>query len=390
MKNSIKLILLAIVILFTSFKLIEEKPSTATINLQPLNKTLAAITITNPVGGQDYCLNKQQYIEWETTGGTIPSVSIYLMDPNGLTIDRTLVSDVSNNGRYLWNGDASSLGNYLIKISGFLDLTDDLITGQTGAFTLKDCQKPDLRVGTIEILPQSPGEGQRVTFKGNVMNYGENPVENPVVTLKVTRPAGLATQTFTKEMEITLTKNQGITFVKEFRVRKPGNYTVTFILDPANSVDEINENNNEKDRTFVVRPLPDLIVCIDNGKRPPVGRKREIRMVVKNIGNESTNTPLKGIQLRSYVEGKGVKMYDILPLGPGSSFTIKRNHSWGKAGTKTISARIIYPNAEINSDNNEAKGSYFVRLPHHDKYSTAPKVKCSTGKTFYNWEDSEN
>ena len=386
MKYTVKLILLAIVILFSSFKTIEERPPAATMNSE------ATITITNPVGGNNYCMDEQRYIEWGTIGGTVPSVSIYLMHPNGQTINRTIASDITNVGRYLWDSAASDEGNYLIKISGMsTSLTSTLITGQTGVFTMKDCRKPDLQVGAIKVLPQNPGENQLMKFEGNVMNYGENPVVNPVVTLKVKRPAGLPTQTFTKEIIITLTKNQGIGFVKEFSVRKPGNYTITFTLDPEDLVDEMNENNNDKDLTFVVRPLPDLIVCIDNSKRPPVGGKREIRMVVKNIGNARTSTnPVSGIQLRSYVEKKGVKMYDIPPLEKGESYTIKRNHKWGLAGTKTISAKIIYPGDERNSKNNEVSGSYFVRLPHHDKYGIPPKVKCSTGKTFGSWEDFEN
>ncbi len=388
MKYTIKIILLAIMILFSSFRLNKEKPATATISSE---NTLTTITITNPVGGQDYCWNEQQSIEWETSGGTINTVSIYLMNPNGQTIISTIASNISNNGSYLWNGAASSSGNYLIKISGSDSLTPNLISGQTGVFTMKDCRKPDLQVGSIKLIPQNPGERQTVKFEGKVTNYGENPVEKPVVTLKVKRSTGLTIRTFTKEFDITLVKNQGITYVKEFRAPRPGNYSVTFIADATNAVDEMNENNNEKDKTFVVRPLPDLIVCIDNGKRPPVGGKREIRMVITNIGNERTSiNPASGIQLRSYVEKKGVKMYDIPPLAKGESYTIKRDHRWGLAGTKTVSAKIIYPGDERNSRNNEVSGSYFVRLPHHDRYGIAPRVKCSTGETFGSWEKYEN
>jgi hypothetical protein len=385
MKNSINILLCIAVVLFSSFTVIEEKSTTTTPNSEPI------ITITSPVGGQDYCFKDQQTIEWETTGGTVSTVSIYLMHPNGVTINRTIANDVSNNGSYLWNGFASDLGNYLIKISGTDDATPSLITGQTGVFTLKDCEKPDLQVGVIKLLPQNPGERQNMKFEGNIMNYGENPVEKPVVTLQIKRSTGAIIRTFTKEMDITLVKNQGITYVEDFRAPRHGSYIATFILDAVDAVDEMNENNNEKNKTFEVRPLPDLIVCISNGKRPPVGRSREIRMVVKNIGNFRTSiNPVSGIKLRSYVEAKGVKMYDIPPLEPGETFTIKRNHRWGLSGTKTLTAKVIYPGDETNSNNNEVQGSFFVRLPHHDYYGLEKNIVCSTGETLRSWEEFEN
>jgi len=359
-------------------------------NNNRLKNTRATITIFSPVGGEEYCLFESRYIEWETSGGTVSNVSIFLMHSNGQSIHRTLATNVSNDGRFLWDGAATSPGNYLLKISGLSNATSPtMISGQTGIFTLKDCRKPDLQAGNVQVTPQNPGEGQTVTFKGNVMNYGENPALNPVVTLEIDRPAGLSNKIFREELNVTLEKNNGVTFEKEFNVPKQGTYKTTFTLDPGDLIDEMVENNNVKEWTFGVHGLPDLIVCISNGKRPPVGRKREIRMVVKNIGNTSTDA-VSGIKLRSYVEGKGVKVYDIPPLAPGASFTIKRNHKWGKAGTKTITAKVIYSKNEINSNNNEVQGSFFARLPNHDKYSAAPKVKCSTNETFSKWEDFEN
>ncbi|MCP4625133.1 MAG: hypothetical protein GY850_16640 [bacterium] len=154
-------------------------------------------------------------------------------------------------------------------------------------------------------------------------------------------------------------------------------------------ISETNDNNNKKSWTFGVHALPDLIVCISNGKRPPVGRKREIRAVIKNIGNGNTDG-IAGIKLRFHVEKKGAKVYNIPSLEPGASHSIKRNHSWGSSGTKTISAKIIYQKNETNSQNNEVRGSYFARLPHHDKYSTATQITCSTNETFSSWEQFED
>ena len=100
------------------------------------------------------------------------------------------------------------------------------------------------------------------------------------------------------------------------------------------------------------------------------------------------------LKLRFYVEGKGTTYHDIPVLSSGSativSYKITRNHSWSTSGTKTITAEVLYNMDEINRHNNEVSGSYFVRLPHHDTYSAAPQVKCSTGTSFNSWEECDS
>ena len=344
------------------------------------------ITVTKPVSGQQYCMFKPQLINWNTSGAMAESVSIFLMHPNGQTVKRIIAMSAPNNGHYSWDGGVSDPGSYIIRISVSPSAQyPDPASGQSGVFTFANCDQPDLQVGAIKVTPQNPGEGQTVTFKGNVMNYGNAPAQNPVAVLRVKRPAGLPDKIYRQEMHVTLQKNQGITFVQNFPVPKAGNYTCKFSVDPADMIPETDNDNNNKDWTFGVHGLPDLIVCIDNGKRPPVGGKRDIHAVVKNIGS-GNSSGMAHIKLRFYVEKKGTKTYDIPPLASGASHTVNRNHSWGLSGTKDISAKVIYDKNEVNTQNNEVKGSYFVRLPHHDTYSTAPKVKCSTGENFNSWE----
>lgn len=246
---------------------------------------------------------------------------------------------------------------------------------------------PDLQVGVIKITPQHPGEGKTVTFEGNVMNYGIGAAQNPVVVLTVSGPAGTSFPIFRKQFNVTLAKNQGVTLVEKFKVPKHGSYTCTFKLDPARMIAETNDTNNNKQLTFNVHPLPDLIVCISNGKRPPLNRKRDIHAVVKNIGSGNCADYVK---LRFYVEGKGTKTYDLLPINAGDSRKVTRRVKWPTAGTKTITAKVIYTKNESHKSNNEVSGSYFVRLPHHDKYSAAPAVKCSNNKVYYSWDQCCN
>jgi len=354
----------------------------------PTHSWSETLTITKPVAGQDYCLHKPQLIRWNISGAMANQVSIFLMHPNGQSVKRTLAVHAPNSGSYSWDGGVSSPGNYIIKLTVSPSAQfPNPVSGQSGVFTFKNCDQPDLQVGVIKVTPQNPGEGQTVRFEGNVMNYGNAPAQNPVAVMRLKRPGGLADKIYRQEMNVTLQKNQGVTFVQNFPVPKAGNYTCKFSVDPADMIPETNNHNNKKDWTFGVHGLPDLIVCIDNDKRPPVGGKRDIRAVVKNIGsNVSGNSTTR---LRFYVKQKGTKTYNIPPLAAGVSHTIKRRHSWGRSGTKKISAKVTYNRNESSSGNNHVQGSYFVRLPHHDKYAVSHPVKCSTGETFRNWQEFE-
>jgi hypothetical protein len=359
------------------------------ILLLPAYSLGGTITVTKPVAGQQYCMFKPQTIRWNRSGTMANSVRIYLMHPNGQSVKRTITMNAPNNGHYNWDGGASSTGNYFIKVSVAPTAQyPDQASGQSGVFTLANCDKPDLQVGAIKVTPQNPGAGGMVTFKANVMNYGNATAQNPVAVVRVKRPGGLPDKIFRQELNVSLQKNQGVTFVQKFKVPKAGNYTCQFSVDPADMIAETDNHNNQKNWTFGVHGLPDLIVCIDNGKRPPVGRSRDIRAMVKNIGSGNVSG-MGQTKLRFFVKKKGTKTYNIPPLAVGASHRINRKHSWAGSGTKKISAQVIYNRPEVHTSNNKVEGSYFVRLPHHDKYSAAPKVKCSTGENFNSWQEVE-
>lgn len=249
--------------------------------------------------------------------------------------------------------------------------------------------KADLRIDDIKVTPNYIGEGSEVTFVSNVKNYGIGSANNPVSILTVTGPSGVNIPPYRKEFGVTFNKGQGFTLTRKFKVPKPGNYKCTLTVDPANMIAETNNGNNKKDLTFVVQPLPDLIVCISNGKRPPLGRKRAIDAVITNIGS-IPSLMVEQIKLSFYVEGKGTKTYTFSSLQQGDSHKVTRDCKWSTSGTKTITANVTYAGKEIIKTNNAVSGSFFVRLPHHDKYSAAHKVKCSTNKNFNSWDQCNN
>ncbi len=296
-----------------------------------------------------------------------------------LALIAAMVASITMTYNLLWAGPVGTVKDSIQR--------NTRVPGRMTTISPKVKAKPDLQVGVVKVTPHHPGEGKMVTFEGNVMNYGEGLAKDPVVTLTVAGPAGVSFPVFRKQFNVTLNKNQGVTLIKQFKAVKHGNYTCTFVLDPARMIPETDDNNNMKQLTFTAHPLPDLIVCISNGKRPPVGRKRDIHAVVKNIGSGNCADYIK---LQFYVEGKGTMTYDLLPINAGDSRKVTRTAKWSTAGTKTIRAKAIYTKNESHKSNNEVQGSYFVRLPHHDKYSAAPVIKCSNNTTFGTWEQCCN
>jgi hypothetical protein len=116
-------------------------------------------------------------------------------------------------------------------------------------------------------------------------------------------------------------------------------------------------------------PLP-LLVCVSNGKNPPVYGDRDIHAWVTNRGQNS----ISGLKLYFYVEGKSIKTYDVPPLAPNQIWKKTRNERWSSPGTKTITAMCSFPDGtgKVLVD-----GKYKVSALGAPTSSSGQNVKCS-------------
>lgn len=127
---------------------------------------------------------------------------------------------------------------------------------------------------------------------------------------------------------------------------------------------------------------PDLIVCLDNNLRPAVATEAKIHAYVKNIGQYKSNPCV----LSFYVGGEGTDTHNVPKLNPGETYTVLRKKRLYKSATRTIHATIDSTGiiAESNENNNHVESSVKWRLPHEDKYSARPPLKCSDGTDSWN------
>ncbi|MEN8153486.1 MAG: CARDB domain-containing protein [Acidobacteriota bacterium] len=355
-----------------------------------------SINVTSPNGGEEWEKGTSHDITWTATGLT-NDVKITLWK-NGVLLGLIAKDIDPSSGSYPWTvgtyigGTAPADVDYKIKIreqggESFTteDMSDGNFTVSTWSFSGFEQPEPDkipdLVIDSITRSPKHPVMGETFTFKFSVFNMGNGTADASVAKISIKGP----NTAFFKKLPVRILNGHSLPFnpmpdstwlSEEFKFSKWGIYKFTVRLDVDKNVTESDENNNEKFILVDVSPVPDLIVCISNNKRPGVGKKTSIHATVKNVG-EFQSAPCK---LRFYVEKKGTNEYDIPVLHPGKTHKITREERWGLAGTRTISAIIDYYKKirEFREDNNRAQSSYFVRLPHHKKTTHPPYSICSS------------
>jgi hypothetical protein len=117
-------------------------------------------------------------------------------------------------------------------------------------------------------------------------------------------------------------------------------------------------------------PLP-LLLCVSNGKNPPVYGDRDIHAWVTNRGQSA----ISGLKLSSWVTGKETRTYDVPPLAPNQTWKKTRNESWSSPGNKMITLRCAFVpdgQGQIVVD-----GKYKVSALGAPTSSAGQNVKCS-------------
>ena len=221
-------------------------------------------------------------------------------------------------------------------------------------------EKPDLIVEQIAMTPSNPQVNQNITFKVIVKNTGKGKANSCLLRLKIGGETN-GTQHNIPE----LSSNQTFTVSRSISLGVAQNYRTTAIVDVDNTVDESNENNNEKYIEFTVVPVekPDLIVksITMNPTSPLVDQDITFTVVVKNIGNGNSNSCKLAIKVGGETYGK----YYVIPaLATNQTFTVKRTEDLGVAQNYRTTAIVDIEKVvnESNEGNNE-KYIQFTVIP---------------------------
>ncbi len=318
------------------------------------------IIVNKPYWGDKWLFGETHKIKWTTKGTMNPNVKIRLYR-NGNKI-LSITDSTPNSGEYEWKipSNLTQASDYKIRVKTI----DNKVFGESGPFTIESSiklhgginvnlrliDKPELEVyGTVLNFTNSRiGE---VRFHVAVKNKGKKDAENVPYELKISGQ-GRYRNYIVRGTFQSIPQGMTVTLDRSFVFEVKGRYVFTFTVNPdLKAFPEYNYNNNKVVKSIFFKGLPDLIVSfIGVGMHSRIGFSHDVSFEIKNIG-DSSSPPCK---LRTYIQGNGVKVFNVPAIAPGQIVKFKRSAKWFKLGYKKIEAIIDYGNIvkEKREDNN--------------------------------------
>ncbi|MEW6618037.1 MAG: CARDB domain-containing protein [bacterium] len=153
----------------------------------------------------------------------------------------------------------------------------DAYTTALALRALKD-SAPDLAISWQDITfePEVPVEGEPVTIKATIWNYGGTPVKDV---------EGVISHQSLAIGEIEDGGSATVSLVGTFTA---GTHKIVVEVDPANQIKERDETNNIAEKNLTVATLPDLTASISfNPINPQEGDVVAIKVIVYNLGESA-------------------------------------------------------------------------------------------------------
>jgi len=229
-------------------------------------------------------------------------------------------------------------------------------TNNEKTITFSSTALSDLVVENIKWTPESSSIGDSITFTTTIKNQGNGSSTNGNVHFYFDD----STTQYTYKPINGITAGS-VTTVSFIWKAQPDFHTLTAIVDKNNNIDESNELNNEKNVTFSIVSLPDLIV--QNITWTPnsctIGDTVTFTATIKNQGTQKSDNSI----INFYFDGSNtVYTHQILPEILAGS-TKKVTFTWiAQKGSHTIKAAADKENAvtEIDEINNEKTVTFSV------------------------------
>jgi len=224
---------------------------------------------------------------------------------------------------------------------------------------------PDLTLspGDIGFAPSEPAVGETVTITATIHNIGNANAKSVLVHFN-------ASSTFIGEDKIAVIPKGGsrqaeIGWIPDVA----GNYIIRIVVDPVDTIDEINETNNEASKTITVvaaAPPPAIVHDVAVTSVTPsatevtAGEVVTITVVVENQGTETET-----FDVTSYYGSVAIGTQPVTELAADTSETL--TFSWdttGLEGTYTIKAEAsVVPDETDTADNTLTDGTVTVSAP---------------------------
>ena len=288
---------------------------------------------------------------------------------NNTLVSKTLVENLTTGSNTIITFKWKPLvkGNYNLKATADsdgkvaeTDETNNVVTTTVivESITPPEEQYPDLSPILVEVTPTEPEVGDTCTVNVTVINIGKADVGIFSVRLEVN---GVSIQTLTVDG---LVVNQTRTVSFSWMPTAQGTYNLTAIVDPENSIEELNEANNilsiSKLVTVPPTALPDLTAAFTNLPTSfQEGTAYQITVTVQNIG--TGNAGQFSVALRA--NDISVSTSTVTSLAAGASTTV--TFTWSPvAGQYTLRAVADSGNAivELDETNNAATTTITVTV----------------------------
>ncbi|MFD8515276.1 CARDB domain-containing protein [Streptomyces antimycoticus] len=218
---------------------------------------------------------------------------------------------------------------------------------------------PDLTVADLSWSPQSPSETDAVTVEATVRNAG--PVAAPATTVNVSLEGAVAGSGAVDA----LAPGASVKVPVKVGKRAMGSYTVSAVVDPTDTVAELDNSNNSRNAAtkLVVgqAPGPDLEVTgiTTNPSSPAVGAKVTFTVAVHNRGTGAV--PAGSVTRLTAGETTLNGTAGAIPAGGTATVAIGGEWTATNGGaTLTATADATGTVAETNEDNNTFARSLVV------------------------------
>ncbi len=305
-----------------------------------VNTAPAAISITRPTQG-DFMVEGDQFVlQWSGFGNVQEHcVNIYLLRGSEST---SIAENVCVNG-YQWQLPSGVFG------TGFkihIKTIDNALEDKSVPFSIISSQ-PDLRVGNIHIQPANPDMLDDITVVGDIQNSGHGTATSSKATVKLKSGSWTSNVEVVDIPTLVFGPNAHQPFSVTFSPphssppnNRPTSLDITAIItaDTQSQVTEADEGNNQKQKTFSLVPLTNLIPAIRDEVQTGMSKRVKIKFRVKNHSPVQVGSTI----CRTWIEKKGHENHNVPALGPGAAYVFHRSVFFASAGWRNYSLKVDY------------------------------------------------
>jgi len=240
--------------------------------------------------------------------------------------------------------------------------------------------KPDLLVENITFIPSNPMVYQNVTIEVVVKNNG-------ISGSSEVKGALWMNNNITEVVDIPALKIwSSTTLTMYWTPTTPGDYTISFIADYYQDLDESNESNNILDRNIsVTEGEVDLKVdeIIYNPEIPTAGGNVSLKARVKNIGTKNSS-PCKGT---FYVDGEMLTTVSIRSLDVNESF-VTEPVKWIPVERGVYTIRFWVDSTESIDEIDEGNNNLSISINVSSNDTIPPLVTINFAPTYVTEKDN--